>query len=82
MGNKVNINDNKKESVSQNKRILAFLLEGHSITPLAALIMFDTLRLSARISDLRGEGWDIKTERVKDKKSNKWYASYKLIQGE
>ena len=45
---------------SQNNRILAYLRQGHSLTPLVALRMFGCFRLAARIWDLRQHGHEIK----------------------
>ena len=41
---------------SQNNRILAYLRQGHSLTPLLALRLFGSLRLAARVYDLRHDG--------------------------
>ena len=49
----------------QNQRILNYLLKGNALTPLEALKKFDCLRLSARIKDLRDEGFEINTKLVK-----------------
>ena len=49
---------------SQNALIKGWLLNGHSITTLDALTMFGCFRLSARIANLREEGYDIVTEMV------------------
>ena len=38
---------------SQNARILAYMKQGRSITPLLALRLFGSLRLAARIYDIR-----------------------------
>lgn len=45
---------------SQEKEIIKFLMGGGSLTPLKALNMFNCLRLSARIFNLRGKGWVIR----------------------
>ena len=48
---------------SQNKQIKAWLESGKSITPLAALNLFGSFRLGARIFDLKNDyGMNIKTE--------------------
>ena len=49
------MNDNQKleSSESQNKRIFAYLMEGHRITSLEALKLFGCMRLASRISDIR-----------------------------
>lgn len=61
---KDNINPNEKSSESQAKRILAYMQEGHHITPIDALNLFGSFRLGARIADLRADGHDIKSEFV------------------
>ncbi|WP_425248701.1 helix-turn-helix domain-containing protein [Chelonobacter oris] len=72
-----NINPNKKQSQSQsqsqsqNKRILAFLQNGGRITSLEALNKFGCLRLSARILDLRNDGYQIYSKTVKDPHTGK-----------
>ena len=45
--------------MSQNKLILQHLEEGHTLTPLGALEAFGTLRLAARINDLKNQGHTI-----------------------
>ena len=64
---------------SQEKRILAFLELGNSITPLLALREFGCLRLSGRCFDLKKKGYKILTTMVEDKKTKKRFASYKLV---
>ena len=44
---------------SQNARILTYLQQGNSLTPLEALQWFGCLRLAARVLDLREAGHDI-----------------------
>jgi hypothetical protein len=60
---------------SQNALIKGWLLNGHSITQLDALKMFGCFRLSARIANLREEGYDIVTEMVtiNDKRVANYY---------
>lgn len=60
---------------SQNALIKGWLLNGHSITQLDALKMFGCFRLSARIANLRDEGYDIVTDMVtiNDKRIAKYY---------
>ena len=43
-------------SYSQNSRILSYLQRGKSLTPLDALNKFGTLRLGARIFELKEQG--------------------------
>ena len=47
---------------TQEKMILKHLQEGHSITPLQALNMFNCLRLSGRIYDIKNKGYVIKDQ--------------------
>jgi hypothetical protein len=49
----MNDNQNLESSESQNKRIFAYLMEGHRITSLEALKLFGCMRLASRISDIR-----------------------------
>ena len=67
---------------SQNEMILDHLLKGNKITQAEAVERFGCYRLSARIHDLREEGYTIKTtERVaKNRYGNTCYfAEYELI---
>ena len=45
--------------MSQNQKILDYLLSGKSLTPISALNKFGCFRLSARINDLRKKGHNI-----------------------
>jgi len=67
-------------SQSQTKLIRQHLEEGHSITALMALNMFDCFRLAARISDLRQQGLDIITRKITQ--GGKCFASYELKETE
>ena len=60
---------------SQNLEILNYLKEGNPISPLEALEKFGSMRLGARIKDLRNLGHNIVTKMVGDKKR---YAQYFL----
>jgi hypothetical protein len=46
-------------TATQNRRILAYLKSGGALTPKDALNLFGSFRLSARIFELREEGWPI-----------------------
>ena len=74
----------KEERRSQKRLILNYLLEHGSITPLLALKHFGCMRLGARISDLRDEGYHIqtiRTEAVSSVTGNRvCYATYKLVE--
>jgi len=63
--------------VKQTDQILKTLKDGFTITPLDALRDFQCFRLSARILDLKEEGWPISKKMVKVK-SGKRIASYYL----
>jgi hypothetical protein len=49
---------------SQNQRIKEYLEKGGKLTPLDALYSFSCWSLSSRISDLRKQGVNIKSELV------------------
>lgn len=59
-----NINENPVSSASQKARILAYMMEGNSITPIDALNKFGSFRLGARIAELRAEGHQIESKWV------------------
>ncbi len=63
---------------TQCEAILAWLKEGNALTPLEALTKFGTLRLGARIYDLRGEGNKIDAKRITTP-SGKSVAEYRLL---
>ena len=62
--------------MSQNKQIINYLQKGKSITPIDALNKFGCFRLSARILDLRKEGYEIITENIT--KQGKTFAQYSM----
>ena len=59
---------------SQNARILAHLKNGRAITPLLALKLYGSLRLSGRIYDLKRDGHRI--EKTIVRKGRKHWARY------
>lgn len=66
---------------SQNERILNYLIKNREgITPLEALKLFGSFRLSARIKDLRNQGHRIETgmARVKTRFGWTYVANYRL----
>ena len=65
------------QTQTQKEAILRHLQSGRTITPLEALELYRCYRLSARIRELRDEGYKIKSENVKQGK--KTFASYELI---
>jgi len=64
-------------SQTQNVQILNYLKDGNSITPLEALQKFNCFRLSARIFNLREDGYNIHTNNITE--NNKTYAEYTLL---
>ena len=74
----MNINENSAASKSQKQQILDFLLEGGRLTQLVALNKFGCFRLASRISELRSEGFDIRTEKTTTTWSKKKIAEYYL----
>ena len=70
---------------SQCEKILTFLRECGSITPLDAIREFSCLRLGARIWDLKQKGYKIRTdiESAKNRYGDTvHYARYTLLGGE
>lgn len=65
----------EKHTDSQCSKILHDLIAGKRITPIDALEKYGCFRLSARIKDLRKDGWVIKTEIVRTR-SRKRMAQY------
>jgi len=66
----------KNNNPSQNELIYRHLSEGLSITPLQALKLYNVMRLSARIHNLRSKGHNIISKTVKYK--GKHFSSYSL----
>ena len=67
--------------MTQCDKILAYMRTYGSITPIDALREFGCLRLSARIADLKKDGYVIVTEMVTDRNrfgEQTHYASYRL----
>ena len=64
-------------SNTQNQLILNYLKKGNSITSLEALQKFNCFRLSARIFNLREDGYNIITKYITN--NNTTYAEYRFI---
>ena len=64
--------------LSQNKLLLIYLKEYGSITALEALKELGSLRLAARIKNLRDDGHNIVTENFRTS-TGKMVAKYKLV---
>lgn len=65
-----------KKTLSQCERILTHLQSGKTINPLQALNLYDCLRLSARIYDLKQAGFDIDSRLVHE--NGVQYAEYSM----
>lgn len=76
--NKVNINENAQASRSQKEMILGHMMSGRPITPLEALDLYGSLRLGARIADIRADGYIVYKEMVRDARTGKRYARYSM----
>ena len=68
---------NPDDFKSQANKVLAYMMQGNSITPLEALRLFGSMRLSAIIFVLRDRGYNIQSERVKTE-NNKWVTQYHI----
>lgn len=73
----ININQNKAQTESQKQMILEHLLTGCSITTLEALMWFNCMKASNRVSELKDQGWPIQTKII-DTDSHKRVAQYRL----
>jgi len=62
--------------MSVSHKLEAWLLKGKTITALQALNKWGCMRLSARINDLRNNGFPILTDSVKQ--NGKIFARYRL----
>ena len=51
--------------MTQEQSILRHLLEGRTLTPLNALNLYGTMRLAARVHNLKAAGHDIKAQIIK-----------------
>lgn len=71
--------------MTQCEKVLQYMKERGSITSWDAVYNLGIFRLSARISDLKADGYRIKSETVKKKDGRgewKHYASYSLDEEE
>lgn len=64
------------QKIPQRKKILSYMKGHGSITPLEALEYCGSFRLSARIKELRDDGYIIRT--TNETKNGKTYARYFL----
>ena len=65
--------------MSHTGEILSALRRGEQLTSLDAFRRYDTMRLAARVRDLRDMGYVIDTQIVE--KSGKRFAKYALVSG-
>lgn len=63
--------------MSQNNQILNALKRGRKLTPIDALTEFGCFRLSARILELREQGFGIKSKLIKSS-NGKRFAEYSM----
>ena len=71
----------KEQKLTQCMKIVKYLHDFGSITPIEAMQDLGVMRLAARISDLEADGWEIEHERESGK--NRYgektsYARYRL----
>ncbi len=76
--NQYSTNNEANVRKSQEKRVLAYLKDGYTITQLEALQMFGCMRLSDRIFTLRNKGYNITTKMVVTDTGKK-VGQYKLL---
>jgi hypothetical protein len=51
-------------AASQRLQVQRYLAQGHRLTPLVAQKKFGSMRLGARVWELREEGWPIRSQLV------------------
>lgn len=65
------------QATTNREKVLAYLNQHQSITPLRAISEFGETRLAARIHELRNEGYEIECEMLQAM-NGKRYAEYYL----
>ena len=65
-------------ALSQKDKVLRYLQQGKSITPIDALKLYGCFRLADVVFRLKKDGYDIQTNMVKND-NGKDYASYRLL---
>lgn len=71
----------KETKVSQNTQILRHMLAGKDITRLGALVHYNIQNITARISELRDKGYDVRHRMRIDPRGSE-YAEYFLPRAE
>ncbi len=71
----------REQRLTQSMKVLKYMMDFHSITPIEAMKDLGVMRLAARISDLEDQGFEIEHGRESGK--NRWgekitYAKYSL----
>lgn len=64
----------EKNTNSQRIRILRYLLNGNSLTPLEALNLFGCFRLASRVNELRNDGYPVQMRMIEQ--NGKRFAQY------
>lgn len=67
----------KRRKGTKRESVLNYLKTGKTITPLEAMLMFNSYRLATIIHDLRQEGYDIETIDTETEGGVR-FATYKL----
>lgn len=62
--------------MSQKEQVLKLLKRGEKITNAKAVAKFNIYCLAERIRDLKDDGYDIISEKVK--RNGKWFSEYRL----
>jgi len=65
-----------KRKLTTKERIIKHLLQVLNLSALKGFYLYDTMRLSARIHDLRREGWPIESKLIE--KGTKKFAQYSI----
>jgi len=65
-----------KPKLTQKEKISNHLKKFKSITTIQAFLKYKITRLSGRIHELRGDGMNIRSKRMEDKKNGTWWFKY------
>ncbi len=74
----------REKRLTQSMKIIKYMMDFGSITPIQAMKDLGVMRLAARISDIEAEGWEIIHERETGKNrygEKTTYARYRLKPG-
>ena len=73
----------REQRLTQSMKIIKYMMDFGSITPIQAMQDLGVMRLAARISDLEAEGWEIQHDRETGRNrygEKTTYAKYSLKQ--